>query len=128
VNDHADLIAWLREEAHWYGAIKDYATTSAAFDFHVERSMQFQGAADALENLVTERDQLQETLECLRDEQPKALRIIEENGFSFDSIGKEPGNWQHLAFTLYLQLCEIDAKIHGALDLPIGAASGSNKA
>ena len=51
--------------------------------------------------------------------QPKALAIIEGNGFVFEDIGREPGNWQHLAFTLYTEICEIETiarRIAGADD------------
>jgi hypothetical protein len=47
-----------------------------------------------------------EALRRIAKLQPKALRIIEENGFVFRSLGKEPGNFEHLAFTLYALICE----------------------
>jgi hypothetical protein len=40
--------------------------------------------------------------------QPEVLKMIKDNGFVFTDIGKEPGNWQHLAFTLYTHICEIE--------------------
>lgn len=40
--------------------------------------------------------------------QPEALAMIQRNGFVFEDIGCEPGNWQHLAFTLYTTLCEAE--------------------
>lgn len=52
--------------------------------------------------------------------QDRALRYIKDNGFVFDDIGKEPGNWKHLAFSLYSDLCEVDTWAHAALDLPLG--------
>jgi hypothetical protein len=55
------------------------------------------------------------TLEGIAEKQQNALRIIRENGFVFESLGKEPGNWQHLAFTLYTEICEIDTWARNAL-------------
>jgi hypothetical protein len=63
------------------------------------------------ENAETERDEALKALEWAAGRQRHALRIIEENGFIFDDIGNEPGNWQHLAFTLYSELCEIESRI-----------------
>jgi len=55
-------------------------------------------------------------LERIAEQQPKTLAMIRDNGFVFDSIGKEPGNWQHLAFTIYTDLCEIDSIARAALE------------
>jgi hypothetical protein len=54
-------------------------------------------------------------LEAIAKLQPDALEMIKKNGFVFDSIGAEPGNWQHLAFTLYTVICEADSIARGAL-------------
>lgn len=54
-------------------------------------------------------------LEEIATKQPEALKIIEQEGFVFTDIGHEPGNWQHLAFTLYTQLCEVDSIARAAL-------------
>jgi hypothetical protein len=66
----------------------------------------------------TEREKFQQLVQAVLDMtpvveraqtiQPEALRTIRDNGFVFDDIGKEPGNWQHLAFTLYNLICEMD--------------------
>jgi hypothetical protein len=56
------------------------------------------------------------TLEWIAGRQAEALRIIQANGFRFEEIGNEPGNWQHLAFALYTILCEIDSRTRCALD------------
>lgn len=65
-------------------------------------------------------DDEREALEKIAGQQQGTLRMIERNGFVFDSIGSEPGNWQHLAFTLYSTICEIDLIARSALDVPIG--------
>lgn len=54
-------------------------------------------------------------LEAIAAQQPKTLAMIRANGFVFDSIGKEPGNWQHLAFSIYTDLCEVDTIARAAL-------------
>ena len=56
-------------------------------------------------------------LEKIAAQQPKTLAMIERNGFVFDSIGAEPGNWQHLAFSIYIDLCEIDVIARSALEM-----------
>ena len=47
--------------------------------------------------------------------QQETLEMIRSNGFVFDSIGKEQGNWQHLAFSIYTDICEIDVAARSAL-------------
>jgi hypothetical protein len=56
----------------------------------------------------------EETLRAAGERQREALAICEKHGFVFDKIGSEPGNWQHLAFTLYTLLCETenDARLY----------------
>ena len=74
-----------------------------------------------------ESSTLRHALDKVMDKQPEALRIIEENGFVFDDIGKEPGNWKHLAFSLYTDICELSTIAHHALGIPLGEeASGEN--
>jgi hypothetical protein len=64
-----------------------------------------------------------EALTRISEQQPKTLAMIRANGFVFDDIGREPGNWQHLAFTIYTDLCEIDSLARAALaDLDASAA------
>ncbi len=54
-------------------------------------------------------------LEVIATKQRAALQTIQDNGFVFESIGREPGNWEHLAFSLYTDLCEVDAIARAAL-------------
>ena len=49
--------------------------------------------------------------------QQETLQMIERNGFVFDDIGAEPGNWQHLAFTLYTEICDMDEIARQALGM-----------
>jgi hypothetical protein len=57
-----------------------------------------------------------DALERIVEAQPNTLAMIERNGFVFDSIGREPGNWQHLAFSIYTDLCEVDLIARTALE------------
>jgi hypothetical protein len=59
--------------------------------------------------------ELETALRKIAEQQQKTLFTIQSNGFVFDSIGAEPGNWQHLAFTIYTDLCEIDSIARAAL-------------
>lgn len=59
---------------------------------------------------------LVEALSKIAEQQPKVLAYIEANGFVFDDIGKEPGNWKHLAFSIYSDLCEVDTWARAALE------------
>jgi hypothetical protein len=58
---------------------------------------------------------MREALEEIAQMQKRALKICEDNGFVFDSLGREPGNWQHLAFTFYSMICEIDVIARSAI-------------
>lgn len=59
---------------------------------------------------------LVEALGKIAQQQPMTLDMIRANGFVFDSIGREPGNWQYLAFTIYTDLCEVDSIARAALE------------
>lgn len=59
---------------------------------------------------------MQAALELIAEQQQNTLEMIASNGFVFDSIGNEPGNWQHLAFTIYNDLCRVDMVARSALD------------
>ena len=50
--------------------------------------------------------------------QPRVLSYIRANGFKWEcreSLGSEPGNWQHLAFSIYSDLCKADTIARSAL-------------
>jgi len=63
--------------------------------------------------------QLEGALEKVAALQGQAMKVIRDNGFIFDDIGTEKGNWQHLAFTLYCEICEIDTVARNALGWPL---------
>ena len=68
------------------------------------------------EDAEAENARLRQTLVKISEAQLRTLRMIESNGFVFTDIGREPGNWQHLAFSIYADLCEVDALARAALD------------
>lgn len=58
-----------------------------------------------------------EALEQIAAVQPEVLEMIRRNGFVFEqeNMGTERGNWSHLAFALYTQICVIDGIAREAL-------------
>ena len=80
-------------------------------------------ARDCLALLVREQ-QTREALEAIEPKQRETLAMLKRNGFVFTHIGNEPGNWQHLAFTLYTEICEIDTIVRSVLDEDEALAAG----
>ena len=78
------------------------------------------------DRMVREVERYQEALKHIADMQQHALEIIRGNGFVFEreNIGTEPGNWSHLAFTLYTEICHIDTIARAALEIPLGEDRG----
>jgi hypothetical protein len=68
-----------------------------------------------LEVLLSVARVYHQALQRIAEQQPGTLATIEHNGFVFDSIGREPGNWQHLAFTIYTDLCQVDLIARSAI-------------
>jgi hypothetical protein len=64
---------------------------------------------------MDELHRLRDAMQQIAAQQPKTLATIERNGFVFDDIGTERGNWQHLAFSIYTDLCEVDTIARAAL-------------
>lgn len=63
------------------------------------------GHATALDMLATTRQALTEVSE----RQPKTIDWLRANGIVFDGpLGIDPGNWEHVAFSIYNDLCEAD--------------------
>ncbi len=67
--------------------------------------------------LLAERDrltarvqELETTLREIAEAQPKTLETLRRNGVVFDGpLGNDPKNWQHVAFSIYADLCEVDS-------------------
>lgn len=48
--------------------------------------------------------------------QPAMLETLRINGVVFDGpLGNDPKNWQHVAFSIYTALCEVDMWARQAL-------------
>jgi hypothetical protein len=59
------------------------------------------------------RDALQQIAQV----QPETVEMLRSNGIVFDGpLGTDPANWQHVAFSLYTRICEIDSIARAALD------------
>lgn len=68
-------------------------------------------ATDELEKLVG----LKEALIKIGTQQQRTLGWLTQNKIVFDSLGNDPSNWQHVAFSIYNDLCEVDAWAKEAL-------------
>ena len=52
---------------------------------------------------------LKEALIKIGTQQQRTLGWLTQNKIVFDSLGNDPSNWQHVAFSIYNDLCEVDA-------------------
>lgn len=73
-------------------------------------------ALAALDDILARGAVLETALRRIAEQQPLTLQTIESNGFVFTDIGQQPGNWQHLAFSIYTDLCEVDTIARGVLE------------
>lgn len=56
-------------------------------------------------------------LERVAEQQPKTLRTLRHHNIVFDGpLGADPKNWEHVAFTIYTDLCEVDSIARAALE------------
>lgn len=65
---------------------------------------------------MTDCERYRSALEMIGAKQQETLETLRSNGVVFDAIGNDPTNWQHVAFTIYTDLCEMDTWAHQALD------------
>jgi hypothetical protein len=76
-----------------------------------------------LESLLNENVRLlavveryENALRQIGEQQQKTLGWIRDWDIVFDEApGKNPGNWQHVAFSIYSDLCEVDTWARAAL-------------
>lgn len=101
------------EQRHWLKVAKDRGLSKRELRDLIRPKEITAGRSDKLA-------EYERTLRAIARKQQEVLAVIESNGFVFDDIGSEPGNWKHLAFTLYTEICEIDTWAHNALDIPLG--------
>ena len=61
----------------------------------------------------------EQAIDALREIEPQQQRILEwfrGEGIIFDTApGGDPKSWQHIAFTIYTALCEVDSAARAAL-------------
>lgn len=55
-------------------------------------------------------------LEAIAEIQPATLDKLRRHGVVFDDIGADPTNWQHVAFTIYTDLCQADSIARSAIE------------
>jgi ATPase subunit of ABC transporter with duplicated ATPase domains len=74
-------------------------------------------AAEADRDRLARRvSELEATLREIADQQPKTIDWLRANGIIFDGpLGTDPDNWEHVAFSIYSDLCATDAIARAAL-------------
>jgi len=128
INTHVrlfDLVRYHRAELHREGLITDeeygflcagpMAMSPKGGSPSRHRLEDYDELRVNLSAALAENAKLREALQKVEAKQPEALKKIEANGFVFNDIGCEPGNWQHLAFTLYTDLCELRTEADAAM-------------
>ena len=59
---------------------------------------------------------LKAALIVIAEQQQRTLGWLRENGIVFDGpLGRDPSNWQHVAFSLYNDICRVDNVARDAL-------------
>jgi len=61
--------------------------------------------------------EMEAALQEIRDKQQETLATLRSNGVVFTDLGTDPTNWQHVAFTIYADLCETESIARAALSL-----------
>lgn len=64
---------------------------------------------------IEENARLRAALEQIEARTWTALARFRERGVVFEDIGNDPKNWQHVAFTVYSELCEASMDARDAL-------------
>jgi hypothetical protein len=65
-----------------------------------------------------------DALEAVGAIQPQTLLWIRHHGIVFGDIGTDPENWQHVAFSIYSDLCEADSRVRPIIGWPDPVAAG----
>ena len=69
-----------------------------------------------VERLEGKIAQMEAGLRLIADQQTKTINWIQANGIVFDGpLGTDPSNWEHVAFSIYNDLCQVDCWAHEAL-------------
>ncbi len=73
-------------------------------------------AARIVLDLQRERDAYREALRLITQAQPGIVAVLRKHGVVFDGpLGNDPTNFQHVAFSIYTTLCEVDSIARNAL-------------
>lgn len=68
-------------------------------------------------DMATRADRMRDALERIAAQQRKTLGWLQENGVVFDGpLGADPTNFEHVAFSIYTDLCEVDLWARQALE------------
>lgn len=69
-----------------------------------------------LEAVTARETRMREALEAVQAQQPATLEWIRRHGIVFDGpLGTDPSDWEHVAFSIYTDLCETEAIATAAL-------------
>ncbi len=71
--------------------------------------------AEELAKLRAEMAPLREAAQAVVRLQEETVATFRNRGIKFTDIGADPENWQHVAFTVYTNLCEAAALARDAI-------------
>ena len=65
--------------------------------------------AERLATLSVQLRELKAAMIVVAQQQERTIGWLRENGIVFDGpLGRDPKNWQHVAFSLYNDICRVD--------------------
>lgn len=99
-----------RDEARRQLAEAQQQVAEVAWTHHADEWL-----AHRFHEVADERDRLRDALDKIAAQQPKTLETLRKHGIVFDALGADPKNWQHVAFSIYNDLCEVDLIARAAL-------------
>lgn len=81
-----------------------------------EKALTLEDENAALSARLSALEEVAEAIERIAEQQPKTLATLRHHGIVFDGpLGNDPKNWQHVAFSIYTDLCEVDTIARAAL-------------
>lgn len=102
-----ELAQKARPDKPWWGELGDRLT-----EFHPEDAAFMTGASPevilALANVVKAAREAEKVRQ-------RAVAVFRSHGIVFEDIGTDPKNWQHVAFSVYTDLCEVSDTTRDAL-------------
>jgi hypothetical protein len=119
MTDTAKLIAQAREfPAGWAEFVLSLADALEASETRRYEDEQMIGRmSEAAAALEAELEAARLALKQIKLIQPLTLKMLREHGVVFDGpLGADPKNFQHVAFSIYSNLCEMDSIARAAFD------------